>query len=90
VPSTEKGFIYRDNYHQVDPKTLTLDNERAKLLAERGAWQAIKKQETSKTALLVLLPYFMIGPPLYKDVAHTNSSCQSISSILNSTQYGFP
>ena len=35
-----------------------------------------------------VLPYFMCGPPLYKE-AH-NSSCTAIAAILNNSQYGFP
>ena len=32
----------------------------------------------------------MTGPPLYKSIISSNSSCQAISSILNNNQYGFP
>ena len=35
-----------------------------------------------------ILPYFMSGPPLYKE--SFNSSCFAIASILNNSQYGFP
>ena len=35
-----------------------------------------------------VLPYFMCGPPLYKEAY--NSSCGAIASILNNSQYGFP
>ena len=35
-----------------------------------------------------LLPYFITGPPLYKEAF--NSSCQAISDIIHSSQYGFP
>lgn len=43
VPSQENGFVYRDNYHQVDAKLLTQPNEKAKFLAERVSWLTIKK-----------------------------------------------
>jgi len=41
-----------------------------------------------QTQMTTFLPYFISGPPLYKE--SFNSSCEAISSILNSTQFGFP
>ena len=29
-----------------------------------------------------ILPYFMVGPPLYEDLISTNSSCKQIQTIL--------
>ena len=88
-PVQEKGFIYRDSYSWVDVKTINKPNEKAKYLAEKVCWNAIKKQDhnpsqtsTSKTTLITLLPYFMLGPPLYHNLIETNSSCSAMNSIL--------
>eukprot|EP00347_Sterkiella_histriomuscorum_P000562 403375370 len=92
-PVQDKGFIYSDAMVWVDPKTMHKPNERAKLLSEKVCWNSIKKQEpnqSSKTNLISLLPYFMIGQPLYKSIISQNSSCLAINSILNHSQYGFP
>lgn len=92
-PVTEENFVYSDPMVWVDPKTISKPNERAKLLSEKHAWNAIKKQnpqDTIKTNLVTLLPYFIIGKPLYPSIIETNSSCQAINAILDKSQYGFP
>ena len=86
----DEGFIYRDAYDWVDAKTINRPNEKGKILAEKVAWTAIKRQEEPVTTLTTLLPYFMVGPPLYQDLLTTNSSCQAIGAVLNNLQYGFP
>jgi len=51
-------------------------NEKAKLFCERVCWNAYRKQSDPKlTGLITLLPYFMVGPPLYKSTIESNSSC---------------
>jgi len=87
-PVKDPGFVYRDAYDWVDAKAINRPNEKAKILSEKVAWTAIRKQE--ETTLTTLLPYFMVGPPLYKDLLRTNSSCQAIGAVLNNLQYGFP
>ena len=66
--------------------------ERAKLGAERACWDEIlthqAKGGSDATRLTTILPYFISGPPLYKEAF--NSSCNAINSILNGSQYGFP
>lgn len=95
-PVKDEGFIYHDPYTWVEPKTITKPNEKAKILAEKVCWNSIKKQDHTlpetafKTSFVSLLPYFMVGPPLYKDLIQTNSSCSAINSILTNSQYGFP
>jgi len=65
-------------------------NEYAKFAAEKVCWDEILAAENlgSQTQMDSLLPYFISGPPLYKE--SFNSSCEAITSILNSTQFGFP
>jgi hypothetical protein len=40
--------------------------------------------------LCSILPYFIIGPPLYKDVIQTNPSLQFLDVILKNKQKGLP
>ena len=42
-PVTDDGFVYQDPYNWVDAKTITKPNEKAKILAEKVCWNAIKK-----------------------------------------------
>ena len=64
-------------------------NEQAKFLAEKSAWNELIVYLTdSPTKMVSILPYFIIGPPLYQEAF--NSSCKAIKSILTSEQYGFP
>lgn len=92
----DKDFIYKDPYLWVDSKAINKPNEKAKILAEKVCWTIIKRQDSTvpenqpKTSLMSFLPYFMVGPPLYKDLINTNSSCQAINSVLTNAQYGFP
>ena len=70
-PVKDEGFVYSDPLLWVEPKTISKPNEKAKILAEKVCWNAIKKQDHNlpetalKTSLVTLLPYFMVGPPLY-------------------------
>ncbi|TNV77344.1 hypothetical protein FGO68_gene2646 [Halteria grandinella] len=95
-PVKDEGFIYKDPYFWVDPKAINKPNEKAKILAEKVCWTAIKRQDSTvpdghpKTTFISLLPYFMVGPPQYIDLINTNSSCIAINSILTNAQYGFP
>jgi hypothetical protein len=46
-------------------------NEKAKLIAERILWENVSKYQNKKNGemkLCTILPYFIVGPPLYKDV----------------------
>lgn len=86
-PVKEEGFVYKDQWAWVSAKAINKPNEKAKLLAEKVCWSEIKKQDAlpesmAKTTLVTLLPYFMVGPPLYQDLIRTNSSCMAINSIL--------
>ena len=65
-------------------------NEYAKYASEKVCWDEVLAAETQgfQTQMTAFLPYFISGPPLYKE--SFNSSCEAISSILNSTQFGFP
>jgi hypothetical protein len=71
-PVDEPGFIYQDSYNWVEAKAINKPNEKAKILAEKVCWNAIKKQdhtnknEATQTSFISLLPYFMTGPPLYE------------------------
>ena len=60
-------------------------NEKAKLVTERILWENVSKYQNNKNGemkLCTILPYFMIGPPLYKDVIETNPSLQFLDVIL--------
>lgn len=68
----------------------TRPNEYAKLVAEKTLWNEVlaANQRGAETYLSTLLPYFVIGSPLYKEAF--NSSCRAIMSVLKNEQYGFP
>jgi hypothetical protein len=58
-------------------KNIQKPNEKAKLVAERVLWENVSKYQNKKNGemkLCTILPYFIVGPPLYKDVIHTNPS----------------
>ena len=78
-PVKDAGFIYSDSYHWQELKAINKPNEKAKILAEKVCWNALRKIDAEKnplsTSLISLLPYFMVGPPLTKAIAETNSSC---------------
>lgn len=42
-PVKEEGFVYNDAYTWVDSKAINKPNEKAKILAEKVCWNAIKK-----------------------------------------------
>lgn len=42
-PVKEPGFVYNDPYTWVEPKSISKPNEKAKILAEKVCWNAIKK-----------------------------------------------
>lgn len=42
-PVNEPGFVYSDPYNWVDAKAINKPNEKAKILAEKVCWNAIKK-----------------------------------------------
>ena len=44
-PVKDKDFIYNDPYTWVDFKAINKPNERAKILAEKVCWNAVKKQD---------------------------------------------
>ena len=80
-PVKDKDFVYSDSYFWIDAKLINKPNEKAKILAEKVAWTSIKRQDSTvaegqhKTTFQSLLPYFMVGPPLYADLVNSNSSC---------------
>lgn len=80
-PVKDPTFVYTDAYNWVDAKAINKPNEKAKILAEKVCWNAIKKQDQTlpdnapRTNLISFLPYFMLGPPVYQDLINTNSSC---------------
>ena len=92
TPVADNSFVYSDASVFADPKLVDRPNERAKLLAEKVCWNVIRRQPPSeqRTALVSLLPYFMVGPPLFKSLVSANASCQAVTAILNNTQHGFP
>jgi len=52
-------------------KNIQKPNEKAKLVAERVLWENVSKYQNKKNGemkLCTILPYFIVGPPLYKDV----------------------
>jgi hypothetical protein len=58
-------------------KNIQKPNEKAKLVAERVLWENVSKYQNKKNGemkLCTILPYFIVGPPLYKDVIQTNPS----------------
>jgi nucleoside-diphosphate-sugar epimerase len=80
---------YSDPYQWIDAKTIPRPNEKAKLVAEKTCWNVILNQTgDNKTTLSALLPYFIIGEPMYREAF--NSSCLTIAQILNNEQTGFP
>jgi nucleoside-diphosphate-sugar epimerase len=81
--------VYHDANKWAQSKFDGRPNELAKFQAEKAAWNEVVGFKTeSPTQMSTLLPYFVTGPPLYKEAF--NSSCRAISDIINSTQYGFP
>ena len=77
--------IYDNSNEWVEDKDEARPNEKAKLGAERACWDEILKHQaeigSSATRLTTILPYFISGPPLYKEAF--NSSCRAISSIID-------
>ena len=77
VPKVESDGIYDDSniWPALEP---TRPNEKAKYLAEKACWDEVLSYETDgvKTKMSTILPYFISGPPLFKD--QTNSSLQAI------------
>jgi hypothetical protein len=58
-------------------KNIQKPNEKAKLVAERVLWENVSRYQNKKNGemkLCTILPYFIVGPPLYKDVIQTNPS----------------
>jgi len=58
-------------------KNIQKPNEKAKLVAERVLWENVSKYQNKKNGemkLCTILPYFIVGPPLYTDVIQTNPS----------------
>jgi hypothetical protein len=58
-------------------KNIQKPNEKAKLVAERVLWENVSKYQNKKNGemkLCTILPYFIVGPPLYKDVIQSNPS----------------
>ena len=71
-PVTDPDFVYSDAYTWVEAKAINKPNEKAKILAEKVCWNAIKKQDQTlpdksshRTSFISLLPYSMMGPPLF-------------------------
>ena len=42
-PVTDPNFVYQDPYNWVEAKAINKPNEKAKILAEKVCWNAIKK-----------------------------------------------
>ena len=88
---TKEG-TYFDSNAWADVKEVTRPNEKAKFLAEKACWDEVllnlSQNGDSGTRLTTILPYFISGPPIYREAY--NSSCQAIQEIINNTQYGFP
>ena len=84
-PKTEGA--YEDSNEWANASDVTRPNERAKILAERACWDEVLQYQAengdSATRLTTLLPYFMCGPPLYKE--SYNSSCQAIQAIITNS-----
>jgi nucleoside-diphosphate-sugar epimerase len=80
---------YADATQWVDQHTFDKPNEKSKLVAEKTCWnEVLAADPRSKTSLSTVLPYFVVGQPLFKE--SFNSSCSSILKIINNEQYGFP
>lgn len=89
VNNFKEDGLYSDASKWTTNKFEGRSNEIAKFNAEKICWnEVLGFKSDSPTQMDSILPYFIIGPPLYKE--SFNSSCGAISSILNSTQYGFP
>lgn len=82
-PSKSRDFLYSDITRWADYKQVTKPNEHVKLMSERYLTNKISKLQKenpgSGLSFTSILPYFMVGPPLYPDVVRTNASCQAIS-----------
>lgn len=69
--------LYDNSNDWSNEKEETRPNEKAKLLAERACWDEILSNQAlqgdSSTRMASILPYFICGPPLYKEAY--NSSC---------------
>ena len=87
----EDGTYYNSN-EWANPKEVNRPNEKAKILAEKTCWDEVirnqAEQGDSATRLTTILPYFITGPPIYREAY--NSSCQAIDAIINNKQWGFP
>ena len=81
----EENFVYKNPLEWADHLEITKPNERAKIVAERTAWNIISNpksysnEEISEINLSTILPYFMTGPPLLAEQTFKNSSCSAIS-----------
>ena len=71
---------YHDSNEWASLKSVSRPNERAKLMAEKACWDEVLAWQgahgSSATRLTTILPYFLTGPPLYREAF--NSSCQAI------------
>jgi len=85
-PEQGKDHVYSDVTAFVDESIVNKPNDRAKLLAEKYCWGKVTKYQNANPnhtlTMSAILPYFMVGPPLYHDLILTNSSCKQIQSIL--------
>ena len=72
----EDGTYYNSN-EWANPKEVTRPNEKAKILAEKICWDEVIRNQTEQgdiaTRLTTILPYFITGPPIYREAY--NSSC---------------
>jgi len=91
-PKPTPEGIYDDSNIWASYKEVTRPNEKAKLIAERVCWNEIQSYQAEHgdiaTRLTTILPYFITGPPLYKEAY--NSSCQAIQSIINNSHAVYP
>lgn len=65
----------------------TRANERAKFIGERESWNEVlqAQNEGCFTKMTTLLPYFICGPPLYREAF--NTSCDAINSVIDGNPF---